>query len=580
MIRAVRADRSSFRTVTFGPGLNLVVADRTEDSGEKDTRNGVGKTTLIEIVHFCLGSDSSRGVLSHPQLQGWTFSIDVDLLGLPFTVSRTVGNAGTVRIEGDTSSWTVSEIPLGISGSSFKVQDWTRILGWLMFELPIESAHTKYAPTFRSLIPYFSRRGKDAFVTPFEHHRKQSAVEKQVSNAFLLGLSWEDAAEWQSLKDRRALLQDLQKAARAGLVSSVLGSVGELEATKVRLQEKLREQERALQSFKVHPQYRDIEQEADLLTREIHTLTNETFSAEQMLSYYRSSLESEREPSTGEIVKMYEESGLTLPHAVMKQLSEVQEFHQQLVRNRREYLGSEILRLEQDVAEARRTVAQKSNRRAELLNILRTHGALEEYSALQARLSTLRSEVEAVENRIQASRRLQQGRSELRIAQELLERKARADLDERRTERDRAIALFNANSEFLYDAPGVLVIDVNENGYIFEVHIERGKSDGIGNMKIFCYDLMLAELWSAKSHTPGVLIHDSLLYDPVDPRQVSRAIELAARKSRERGFQYICTMNSDVLATLEFSDGFDPSDAIRLRLTDETESGSLLGIRF
>jgi hypothetical protein len=44
-------------------------------------------------------------------------------------------------------------------------------------------------------------------------------------------------------------------------------------------------------------------------------------------------------------------------------------------------------------------------------------------------------------------------------------------------------------------------------------------------------------------------------------------------------FQYICTFNSDKLPTGEFSKGFDIASFTRLRLTDETEDGGLLGIR-
>jgi uncharacterized protein YydD (DUF2326 family) len=557
----------------------LVLAERTSRSSDKDTRNGVGKTTLIEIIHYCLGADSSRGVLSQPILKGWIFYLDLELGGRQIEVARQVG-ANQVSIEGDTSDWPIQP-QNQLSGSPLmKVSEWTRVLGHFKFGLSTEKSDLRYAPTFRSLVPYFMRRGKDAFVIPFEHHRKQSAVERQVNNAFLLGLAWEDAVQWQDLKEKKALLQDLQKAAKAGLVNNILGTVGELEAAKVRLQEKARQHEVALRSFKVHPQYRGIEQRAGELTSSIHERTNEIYSKEQMLAYYRSSLQTEREPAIDELVSVYEEAGLNFPEGVARNLADVQEFHSHLVKNRREYLASEIQQLETAVARLRSESAQQTDERAQLMNILRTHGALEEYSRLQDLHTQLLSEIDGIENRIQASRRLQQGRSELRVAQELLERRARADLDERRAERDRAISLFNANSEFLYDTPGVLVIDINENGFVFDVQIERSKSDGIGNMKIFCYDLMLIQFWAQSELRPDVLIHDSLLFDPVDPRQVALALELAAREAQQRGFQYICTLNSDVLDSLAFRESFDISEAVRLILTDADEKGSLLGIRF
>lgn len=98
-------------------------------------------------------------------------------------------------------------------------------------------------------------------------------------------------------------------------------------------------------------------------------------------------------------------------------------------------------------------------------------------------------------------------------------------------------------------------------------------------MEIFCYDLMLAERWAAKRPGSITLIHDSNLFADVDDRQIAAALELAAKKAGEMSFQYICTFNSDKLPQSEFSKGFDIADYTRMRLTDETDEGGLLGMR-
>jgi uncharacterized protein YydD (DUF2326 family) len=101
----------------------------------------------------------------------------------------------------------------------------------------------------------------------------------------------------------------------------------------------------------------------------------------------------------------------------------------------------------------------------------------------------------------------------------------------------------------------------------------------VSNMEIFCYDLMLAERWATKRPGSIDLIHDSNLFADVDDRQIAAALELAADKASRLKFQYICTFNSDKLPLSEFSKGFDIASFTRLRLTDETEDGGLLGIR-
>ncbi len=61
MISAVRANKPTFRTVRFQPGLNLILAERTKESTRKDSRNGLGKSTVLEIVQFCLGARATKG---------------------------------------------------------------------------------------------------------------------------------------------------------------------------------------------------------------------------------------------------------------------------------------------------------------------------------------------------------------------------------------------------------------------------------------------------------------------------------------------------------------------------------------
>ena len=130
----------------------------------------------------------------------------------------------------------------------------------------------------------------------------------------------------------------------------------------------------------------------------------------------------------------------------------------------------------------------------------------------------------------------------------------------------------------LYNAPGKLVIDIGSTGFRFDVEIERSGSSGISNMKVFCYDLMLASLWADRKRSPKLCVHDSTIFDGVDERQRALALEIAASEALQCGFQYICTLNSNYVAWAEFSKEFDLKKYIKLILTDESPDGCLLGI--
>lgn len=580
MIKTLRCNQSSFHDITFTSGVNVILADRTKEETKKNSRNGLGKSTLIEILHFCLGSEL-KGPLKSPALQDWVFTLELTLGGKDVSASRDTAAPGRIVIDGDNGTWPIQpKLNKETGAKEFTNKEWTELLGAMMFGLPVGGAG-KHRPQFRGLISYFVRKGRDAYSQPFEFFRKQPPVSTQVLNTFLIGLPTQDAVEFQRLKDRAKTLQQLKKlTTETGTAKEFLGSLGELEALKVRLEVQIRREGEELKSFQVHPQYEDISKLANSLTERIHKLTNANVIDRRLLELYSQSLKDERAPESTDVVRLYERAGVELPGSVKRHLTDVQEFHSTLVENRRSFLSGEVQRLEHDQEVRSAAIEDLSAQRAELMTILETHGALDEYTQLQQRLLKTKGELEGVLRRIKNIQDLQEGESTLKIERALLVKRARRGLLEQAANRDRAIELFNANSQALYEEPGNLVMDVNDAGFEFGVHIHRSTSGGVENMKIFCYDLTVAELWAERKQSPGFLVHDSIIFDGVDERQRALALQLAATECKAFGFQYICTMNSDAVPRTEFGKDFDFDSLVRLRLSDEDPRSSLTGIRF
>ncbi|MGL4192858.1 MAG: DUF2326 domain-containing protein [Vibrio sp.] len=123
-------------------------------------------------------------------------------------------------------------------------------------------------------------------------------------------------------------------------------------------------------------------------------------------------------------------------------------------------------------------------------------------------------------------------------------------------------------------------MEPTEDGPKFEFEIEGKKSTGKSKMQIFCFDMMMMKLWSSEKHRPKLLIHDSLLFDGVDERQVAKALYLGAEWAKKYDFQYVVTMNSDDLPDMASYDDFNIDDyLVDLKITD-TENGGLFGVRF
>lgn len=580
ILRSVRSNQPSFRPLVLSPGFNVVLADRTKESTKKDSRNGLGKSTLVEIIHFCLGGDIDEGTLKAQQMRGWTFTLDVDLDGNKISVSRTPSDLRVVQVEGDFNGWPVQPRRNKESGAwEYRIPDWKTLLGNLVFGLPVDDGDT-YRPTFRGLIPYFIRRGRDAYSNPFEHFRKQKEYQTQIYTAFLLDLDWTYARELQRLKDKKKSLDILKKSAQSGFVRDVLGSVGDLEAVRVRLTDATKALEEQLASFRVHPQYREIEERANQLTKEIHDLENRNIVDSRLLEIYQASIKEEQPPEMDRVEEVFQEAGLALPGVVRKRLDDVRKFHVTVIENRAHFLAAEIARLEKTLEGRRESIQLKSEERAKLMNILKSHGALNEYNQLHQRHLENLAKLRDTEARIERLKECQKGDATLRMKQQQLHQQAISDLEDRRKRVDRARSLFNSISEILYRAPGKLLIDALPGGYKFGVEIERSGSHGIDSMQVFCYDLMLMQLWAKRSPGPDFLVHDSTIFHGVDERQMASGIELMERETRERGFQYLCMMNTDTIPTREFSRSFDLKKFVSLTLTDASEEGCLLGVRF
>ena len=582
MIHSVTANRSSFHSVQFTPGLNILVADRTEDSTQKDTRNGLGKSTLVNIIDFCLGSSvSKRRGLAIAPLQGWEFTLELTLADNRVRVTRAIDKPDRVVIEGSTKGWIEQPNAPDLYGvRTMEVTHWKVLLGWALFDLSAVNEDDKYRPSFRSLISYCVRRGAEAYLEPFRHTSQQATWDKQLHTAFLLGMNWENATRWQELRDQEKAIRAIEQAFDAGGMEVSAASVGELEAERIQLERQLEQESSSLKGFRVHPQYDSIQSEADALTKTVHDLVNKNLTDRRRLARYRESVDVEIPPASTSISAIYEEAGVVFGESVRRTLAEAKEFHSNIIANRKSFLETEIARLERMIESQDAEIRAWSDKRAELLGILETHGALSEMAALQERIVQIRNKLEKTRGWISQIRDRKARLREVKVKRAEVARVAEQDHEERRAIWSVAVGLFNDNSQALYETSGHLVIDINETGFKYSVEINKSGSEGVSRMKIFCFDLMLLQLMARQRRRLDFLIHDSMLYDGVDSRQRALALERAEEVSRLTDTQYICALNSDMIPRDDLSEGFDFEKHVRLTLTDRNPSGSLLGFHF
>lgn len=583
MIHEVTSDLASFKSLRFRPGLNVLLAEKSAGANDRQSRNGAGKTSFVELIHFLFGGKAEPGsIFRSDALVDAAFEARFDLGGHVVTAARSGSKPSRIRLQGEASHW---PIPLALDDDTGDLllsnENWKTNLGALLFELSVDP-EARFAPTFRSLFSYFARRqGSGGFVKPTQQSGQQQGWDQQVAVSYLLGLDAGIAQEFQETRAQEKAMAELRKAAKQGNLGRFYGNAADFRTRLAVAQTNARRLQEQVAAFNVVPEYAAMEREATEITRAISALNNDNLIDRELIDQLKTSLDDETPPEASNVERLYAEAGVVLPGTVSRRFEEVARFHEAIIRNRRAHLATEIEAAEARIAGRDRRRADLDHRRAQLMGILRSGGALEHYNRLQEEVGRAEANVEALRQQLDIAERIESTKVQLEIERGRLRQALQNDIHERDGVVREAILLFEELSNALYERAGSLMIDATPNGPSFEVTIDSQRSKGINSMQIFCFDLMLATLATHRGLGPGFLIHDSHLFDGVDERQVAKALQLGADQAEAEGFQYIVTMNSDAMPEDGFRDGFDIGGFVNPTvLTDEIETGGLFGIRF
>lgn len=458
-------------------------------------------------------------------------------------------------------------------------ENWLKFLGKNYFGLSESVTQTKNGPTFRSLISYFMRPSK-GFDSPDKWFSQQSTCSVQVALTYLLKLDWKIAKEFEGVRQKDKLIKALKVASSEGSLGDIMGSASDLRTEILLKKSRLDKLREALSDFKVLPEYEQKEKRASDITKQLAALSANDTTDKEWLSQLERALEDEGDVDTSRVAKLFNEAAIELPEMVIRRFEEVSAFHESIVRNRREHLQQEMSDITARISERYTQKEALDKERSEIISLLQSHGALDQYMQFQTELSKLQSELTQLGKKLEATENLDKKKSELRIYRHNLQQKMRVDHAERDKAISEAIIAFADISGRLYEEAGRFTIDPTENGPKFEFDIPGKKSTGKSKMQIFCFDMMLMKLWANEKNRPKILVHDSIIFDGVDERQIAKALILGAENAIKYNFQYIVTMNSDDVPDMSNYKDFNLSDhRVDLDITD-TATGGLFGFRF
>ncbi|MFJ8976381.1 DUF2326 domain-containing protein [Streptomyces sp. NPDC102282] len=577
MLRRISSNFTSFQPITFKPGFNVILAEMAHDASDKHSRNARGKTTLIQAINYCLGGSLAKSMVPLGPT-GWAFSLELDLFGSTVTVTRKV-KSGTRLSLAYPAELTGALHRYLDENSTISVDDWKFLLGLGLFSLDRVPEQGDRGISPRTLLSYVIRT--EAAKDPLKIIPQQPAWSSREHVAYLLNLNWELVRDLSRLEEDSDTYKAIARATKKNLLPRALRPEPELMLELVEAQRTLEDLSSRVNGFQVVDDPDGLISRADRVTEELKELRNDALVDRRMIELYAESIEGEQttnDEGVGEAVAgLYSEMQRAFSPEALQSFEKVEAFHQQLMGNRRRFLATELERLRVQQTQRDERIRELTASRNSILAVLDAGGALEELSALQNECAQAAARVSEVEASLSNVRDLAEAQEGIRVQKAQLRQETARDLSTNRQKLDSVATRFDRMMQDLYSVGGVLTAEVDDLGFKFSIRVSTSASGGVTRMQLLCFDLtLMAE--SDELHHPGFLIHDSVVFDGVDPRQVAAGLRLINETVENVGGQYICTMNSNDVPDLVRGEDWFAQGTRRVVL--DTERGGILGTSF
>lgn len=141
MLKRLTANQPCFKPIEFRESsLNLIVATKHSKSASTSSRNGLGKSTFVNVIAFCLGLEiDTRRDLPLDELKDWEWSLAFTNGKNDYEVSRGASKPETVRVKGDLSGCPVTGMREALINegavTSYRISEWREALKWIFLRL-------------------------------------------------------------------------------------------------------------------------------------------------------------------------------------------------------------------------------------------------------------------------------------------------------------------------------------------------------------------------------------------------------------------------------------------------------------
>ncbi|EDP8241741.1 DUF2326 domain-containing protein, partial [Campylobacter jejuni] len=503
----------TFQPIDFKDGLNIIVGEKTKNN--KETSNGVGKSLSLRCIDFLFGKDKNVDEIKNILQQK-----DI-VLNLSFSQNEKIH---FVERSYDKIFFDEKEISL---------KEYTEILYKLNLQNIIPSSDSILS--FRNIFSRFFRI--QSFKNPIEQIEKEKVFQNNYVNAFLLKLNLDYLNQKSKLKikqeENNKIIQQLNEYEQEN------NKENELE-----LQERLKELTSNLSNFKIAENYYDLEKKLNDITYTIEQMRNEKLFKERQLKNKQKiiDLNKQFDIDIDRISNVYREVQFFFEKSTIEHIEAVKKFHDELFYNRRAKAERDKKALQIEISILAEDIKKMDDERSILYKELENKGALNEYQSLLKEKEKIIEQLEKTQRIKKLVVDLKQKQADIKLEIDIFKRELLNFENEIDIQINKLGLLFREiSSNFYTNNKGYLDIKINnsfktERLYDINARIDADKSNGVNNMKVFIYDMLIYKL---NPKLIGFVGHDNLLFDSIDERQIAIALKYV----NDNLDQYICSIH-------------------------------------
>lgn len=537
-ILKIEKNGEEIRNIAFHKGLNLII-DETKTEDKKESGNNLGKTTILRLVDFCLGSDGSNIYQDKEFKQRSNTQIEKYLKGNNVLI--------TLVLKDDLDDENSEEIVIKrnfmsrlnkiqeINEKQYSNEEFPKKLKELIFK------STSEKPSIRQIVAKNIRDEKNKLANTVKVLSPYTSQQEYESlYLFWLGIELDANTRKQKLIREKSIELNLQSRLKKD------STLSQIEQSLLVINRTIRELESKKKSLNLSNNYSQDIEKLNTIKFNINKLSTELSRLEFRKSLILESKEDlEKETSNIDesyLKSLYQEAKIVLPQ-IHKTFSETLKFHNQMVGEKIKFITEEMPELELMSKEILRNIDLLSLEEKQLSNKLQRLGAFEGLEKIIPELTTAYEKKGSFEG-------LKEVWENSNIKLESIIKEL-GDIDAGIRSKDLLIQerisefnkFFADMSNKLYDEQFILSADVTEKGYELNISSISGNL-GTGKKKgqIAAFDLGYIQFADSNSiECLHFIMHDQI--ENVHGNQISLLSEIVS----EVNCQYIIPILKDKL---------------------------------